>query len=100
MPERPPAVSHAGSLPPPDECANCGAAIPPNAAACPECGADERTGWRDTSVYDGLDLPDEAFEDDATSRRRPGPRFGLPWYFLLAGFLLLVLLASGLVVFR
>ncbi len=92
MPERP--------VPPPDECANCGAAIPPNAKACPECGADERTGWRDTSVYDDLDLPEEAFEDPADLSRRTAPRFGVPWYFLLAGLLLLALLASGLVVFR
>lgn len=42
----------------PDVCANCGAAIPPKALACPSCGADERTGWREASVYDGVDLPD------------------------------------------
>ena len=46
-------------LPAPKECANCGAEIPRGASACPECGADERTGWREQSVYDGLDLPDE-----------------------------------------
>ena len=51
--------------PPPEECANCGAVIPRGAKACPECGADERTGWRETSGYDGLDLPDEAWRDDS-----------------------------------
>ncbi len=30
---------------PPEYCENCGAGIPPNAAACLECGADEDTGW-------------------------------------------------------
>jgi hypothetical protein len=89
-----------GSLPPPEECANCGAEIPRDARACPECGADERTGWRDPSVYDGLDLPSEAFEDHADAPRRTAPPFGLPWYFLFAGFLLLALLTLGLVVFR
>ena len=89
----------ATSLPAPDECANCGTEIPRGAKACPECGADERTGWRDESVYDGLDLPPSAFEDDAPPRR-PVRRFGLPWYFLFAGFVLLALLTVGLLVFR
>jgi hypothetical protein len=44
--------------PAPDNCANCGAEIPRHARACPECGADETTGWREQSIYDGLDLPD------------------------------------------
>jgi len=72
MPERPP----------PDECANCGAAIPPHAKACPACGADERTGWRETSVYDDLALPDSAYEDEGSApklRRR-----GLAWYWVVA----------------
>ena len=51
----------------PEECAQCGADIPPRALACPECGADERTGWREQSIYDGLDLPDEAPEPDRTA---------------------------------
>ena len=47
----------------PAECANCGAAIPRRARACPECGADERTGWRenDATRYDGLDLGSVGF---------------------------------------
>lgn len=72
---------------PPDECANCGAAIPQRARACPGCGADERTGWRDTSIYDGLDLPDEQPADDSAAPRRPA---GVFW--ILAGIGLLVLL--------
>ena len=48
----------------PDECANCGATIPRHAKACPDCGADERTGWREQSIYDDLDLPDSAYEDE------------------------------------
>ncbi len=43
--------------PAPASCAVCGADIPPGARACPECGADDRTGWREQSIYDGLDLP-------------------------------------------
>jgi hypothetical protein len=91
MPERPP----------PDECANCGAAIPRHARACPECGADERTGWRDTSLYDGLDLPDSAFDEDATGAARPsGPQaaFRAVWFWIgLAAALLALFVLSGFV---
>jgi hypothetical protein len=68
--------------PPPAECAVCGDAIPRAARACPGCGADERTGWRDSDAtrYDGLDLPDSAYEDDAPA----GPlRRGLAWYWVV-----------------
>lgn len=34
------------------------------ATACPECGSDERTGWSENTLYDGLDLPEEAFDQD------------------------------------
>jgi hypothetical protein len=43
----------------------CGADVPPSARACPECGADDTTGWNeDRAVYDGLDLPDAEFDYD------------------------------------
>jgi hypothetical protein len=65
---------------PPDECANCGATIPRQARACPQCGADERTGWREPSTYDGLDLPASAYDDGV-----PKPlRRGLAWYWIVA----------------
>jgi len=79
----------------PPECANCGADIPPGAKACPECGADERTGWRETSAYDGLDLPDTAFEE---SDGTPSPRHGrsrlngIAWYWWVIAVALCVLL--------
>ncbi|MEM9443827.1 MAG: hypothetical protein AAGA18_00610 [Verrucomicrobiota bacterium] len=47
----------------PAECPVCGAAIPPKSLACPECGADERSGWNeDQTSYDALDLPDDSFD--------------------------------------
>ena len=85
---------------PPEECANCGADIPRHAKACPECGADERTGWRDGSVYDGLDLPDEAFDDEdapAPSTKRSPSVNGLAWYWWAAGVCLLLLVLSAFV---
>jgi hypothetical protein len=75
---------------PPEECANCGATIPRGAKACPECGADERTGWRENedSVYDGIDLPGEP------SRKSGVPDVnGVPWYWWFVGVVLLVSLA-------
>jgi hypothetical protein len=43
----------------------CGAEVPSAAHACPECGADDTTGWNeDRAVYNGLDLPDDAFDYD------------------------------------
>jgi hypothetical protein len=78
----------------PPECANCGAAIPRGAKSCPECGADERTGWRETSVYDDLDLPEEAFGEKS---RRPRQRDvnGVPWYWWCVGIGLVIILALG-----
>jgi hypothetical protein len=86
----------------PSECPVCGAAVPPKARACPGCGADERSGWNeDDARYDGLDLPDSAFEDEdadypAAPRPRRAPlRPGVrPFWWLVALGLLLLFLAS------
>lgn len=59
---------------PPSECPVCGEAVPRGTRACPGCGADERSGWNEEAArYDGLDLPDEAFDDN----RAPRPRSSL-----------------------
>ncbi len=42
-------------------CPNCGSEVPIKALSCPECGSDEKTGWSEDTMYDGLDLP--AFEE-------------------------------------
>ena len=46
-------------------CPNCGAALPANAKACPECGSDENTGWSENTYMDGIDLPldDDEYEE-------------------------------------
>lgn len=73
---------------PPESCAQCGADIPPRAKACPECGADERTGWREVSIYDGLDLPDEETSPASSPFHRRQPH-ELKWYWLAVAVFLL-----------
>ena len=46
----------------PAVCPVCGAEVSPNAKACPECGACEKSGWRDDTGADGLGLPDDDFD--------------------------------------
>jgi len=47
---------------PPETCPNCGAIVPRKAKACPDCGADEATGWSDSATADRLGIPDENFD--------------------------------------
>ncbi len=63
-------------------CPVCGEEVDADALACPECGADDRTGWSSETAHDGLDLPDPDEKqaedavwrdpDGAASSRRPG----------------------------
>ena len=57
----------------PEVCPACGEDVPPNALACPECGADHNSGWReDADTYDAVDLPDEDFNYDEFVKREFG----------------------------
>lgn len=57
---------------PPSTCPVCGEDVPRNALACPECGADHNSGWReDADTYDALDLPNH-FDYDEFARREFG----------------------------
>jgi hypothetical protein len=102
MPERrPPAARRADE--PPEECANCGSPIPRHSRACPECGADEQTGWRETSLYDDLDLPASAYEDDDSGSRRPPPTHrvnGIAWYWWIVGVVVIAVSLLFLIGFR
>jgi hypothetical protein len=63
----------------PEICPNCGAEVPPNAKACPECGSDEQTGWSEEAHEGGLDLPEEKFDyDDFVKREFSGEKPALP----------------------
>ena len=78
----------------PEICPNCGAEIPPNAKACPECGSDEQTGWSEEAHEGGLDLPEEKFDyGDFVKREfggaKPVPR-GIHWFWWVIALLVLV----------
>jgi hypothetical protein len=80
----------------PEVCPNCGAEIPPNAKACPECGSDEQTGWSEEARYNGLNLPDEDFDHDDFVKKefKPGPvkPRGISWFWWLTAALVLAAL--------
>jgi hypothetical protein len=80
----------------PEVCPNCGAEVPRNAKACPECGSDEKTGWSEKAHADNLGLPDEEFDYDEFVKEEFGggqakPR-GITWLWWAVALLLAALL--------
>ena len=83
----------------PETCPNCGAFVPEDAVACPECGADENTGWNDRATAQRLDLPDDEFDHDEFiasefGSKDPGPLkvAGISWRVWATALLLALLL--------
>jgi hypothetical protein len=62
----------------PETCPNCGAAVPCNARACPECGSCEETGWSTEAQSDGLGLPEENFDYSEYVKREFGGEKSVP----------------------
>jgi hypothetical protein len=57
----------------PEVCPVCGEDVPRGAKACPECGADDLSGWReDADETGGLGLPDEEFNYDEFVKKEFG----------------------------
>ncbi len=84
---------------PPATCPNCGAEVPPKARACPECGADDQTGWSEAARSDGLDLPDDSLDYNDFVKREfgsqgPVPR-GIHWF----GWVIALVLAVAFIAF-
>ena len=83
----------------PESCPHCGAEVPPNAKACPECGSDESTGWSEDAARENLGLPDENFDyDDFVKREFSGEKIrprGLHWAWWLVAVLLLLVFLYG-----
>lgn len=62
-------------IPPPAVCPVCSEDVPRSALACPQCGADHNSGWRENAdVYDGIDLGDEQFDYDEFVQNEFGSR--------------------------
>lgn len=87
---------------PPEFCPHCGAEVPRNARACPECGSDEETGWSEQAHVGGLNLPDENFDYDEFVKREFGPSRELKppgirwlWWLVAAGLIALALARWG-----
>ena len=63
----------------PDVCPVCSQQVPRGALACPECGADHNSGWReDAETYEALDLPEEDFDYEKFVREEFEPSFKPP----------------------
>jgi hypothetical protein len=88
---------------PPAVCPVCSEDVPPNAQACPDCGACYESGWRladNDAVYDGLDLPDWAYEDEDEKIVRPNmsrhsAANGISLFWRITAILLLLALFWG-----
>jgi hypothetical protein len=66
--------------------------------ACPECGADENTGWNEeASRLDGLGLPDDEFDHDQFVDTELGPGGSdmnwWPIWLAAAGAVIIIVLA-------
>jgi hypothetical protein len=68
--------------------------VPRNAKACPECGADEKTGWSDNAYASNLGLPDDEFDYDEFVKEEFGgerkPR-GIAWLWWATALILILL---------
>jgi hypothetical protein len=83
----------------PEVCPNCGANVPPDAKACPECGSDERTGWSETAYASHLGLLDENFDHDEFVKMEfepePSKPRGIGWFWWTVA----LLVAAGMLFF-
>jgi len=83
----------------PETCPNCGAEVPPNAKACPECGSCEETGWSEAAETSGLDLPDDQdfnynqYVEREFGSRKPVPH-GISGFWWLIALLILILILA------
>lgn len=78
-------------------CPNCGEEVPAKARACPACGADEKTGWSDNTIYDGTGIEDpEEFDYEDWKRRevsgRQPRRTRKQWFWWVVAILILLAL--------
>jgi uncharacterized membrane protein YvbJ len=86
----------------PENCPNCGADVPRNARACPECGSDEKTGWSEQAATDHLGLPDEDFDYDKFVERefKKPKKPSIPWLWIVVIAVLLLAFLIPLILRR
>jgi uncharacterized membrane protein YvbJ len=85
---------------PRETCPNCHAELPPRARACPECGADEQTGWSEKARSDDLGIPDDSFDyDEFIDREFQGkaPKRKMQIFWTAVAVLVLILFILGFV---
>lgn len=78
----------------PEVCPNCGALVPRQSKACPECGSDDKTGWSESAHASQFGLPEEHFDygeflKEEFDSGRAKPR-GLHWLWWLTALLLIL----------
>jgi hypothetical protein len=71
-------------------CPHCGAAVPSDASACPECGSDDETGWSESAAY-GFFYDDIYNDEPETS-----PSRSTTWAKPLMAILAILVLSSYL----
>ena len=80
----------------PEVCPVCEEDVPRDARACPQCGADHNSGWReDAGNYDGVDLPEHDFNYDDFVRQEFGSQAkpaGLKTIWWIVGIALIIVL--------
>lgn len=85
---------------PPDYCPNCGTDVPDDARVCPECGADEDTGWSDKAHTERLGIPDEDFNYDRFVEEEFGEQkpknSPAQWLWKVVAVILLILMLTWL----
>lgn len=78
-------------------CPQCGAALPGEVLACPECGSCEETGWSERAQYEamGVDYDADEFDYDTfvenefgEGRKRPQAK---QWFLGLVAAILAIL---------
>jgi hypothetical protein len=67
-------------------CPHCGAAVPSDASACPECGSDEETGWSESAAY-GFFYDDEPEASPPRSTTWTKPLMAVLAILVLSSFL-------------